>query len=772
MINSIKFRMGSGLSIPIYADWIKVKAVNIEEDHLVISAVNGVPVDIGIAFDELNLGLIIIANDNVDFMSVDQDLDRLQYNAMEFDLYRRSMKIGLADVFKLRDLDSWRYINGVPVELQLRVKVLEDDDGFNGLAITAEDEVAALLMKKIKSVVRDDYSISVSDNIDDTAIRIERGADIGFNHGMTEHLPVHDVTQTLSDAGHDNIILSGSVEPSPGVDLMSTYETEMLIHSDAKAVPSINLDHIDNGMIQITGGEADLASVVSALQGINNGLEIDGDEFDVTLGVSVLQNEGGESCLVLSVPDDITPDLRVPCTGITVPSNTMSFTYDGENKTIEYTLTPAETTDTVSITSSDTSIIQIANDVATAVGVGSAQITITCGEQSTTINVYAALSTGSSSRAINQGVEGGSWSDGDYARTVNQVSGGSLLSYLGAINPWGDGRYITNDSVHHSPPYKLPANCNIMRMTLPVNGRYSDGETYSDFTYSILFFDSTSEGKNAGTGESGYARWLSTYSGSVSSNVAITDTILVDPRADSFAISYSLYNGYNSTGLYVPGIYHFEMDHFDYYDYIQGDGTAFIDTGLNAQTYGADAYEKEIKFVMTSFQMSSGQYPYVTGATNAWGVSGFYICGETSSSNNTLYVMSNQQYANTTVTLSSRDELVTIKTVGMDTYYNGNLIYTASNSTVTINSAMNIPLFTRANYSNGDISYNGYYINHPCPVKIYEYTVRDSNGVAVAHMVPAKCDGNNAIGMYDTVRGIFFTNANSTGSFTVGNDSN
>ena len=208
---------------------------------------------------------------------------------------------------------------------------------------------------------------------------------------------------------------------------------------------------------------------------------------------------------------------------------------------------------------------------------------------------------------------------------------------------------------------------------------------------------------------------------------------------------------------------------YTFYDYVQSDGTAFIDTGLNAQTYGVDTYEKEIKFVLTEFTMPSG-YPYVVGATNSWGNTGFYICGETASTNKTLYICTNGQYSNTTITLSSRDDLITVKTVGYETYVDGTLIYTASSSTTTINNAMNIPLFTTANYSSGAISYDGYYVSTPCPAKIYEYTIKDPQDNVVAHMVPAKRNSDNAAGMWDTVRQQFFTNANSSGTLTVGDD--
>lgn len=80
----------------------------------------------------------------------------------------------------------------------------------------------------------------------------------------------------------------------------------------------------------------------------------------------------------------------VPCTGISLSSNSQAFTAIGATATITATLTPADTTDVLSWSSSDNSVASVANGVITSVGNGSATITATCGNQTATVSVSVA----------------------------------------------------------------------------------------------------------------------------------------------------------------------------------------------------------------------------------------------------------------------------------------------------------------------------------------------------------------------------------------------
>ena len=82
----------------------------------------------------------------------------------------------------------------------------------------------------------------------------------------------------------------------------------------------------------------------------------------------------------------------IPCTGILISPTTKSFTTLGETQQIIPTVTPAYTTDTIHYTSSNTDIATVSDSgLITSVGVGSATITVTCGEQSATCTITSTV---------------------------------------------------------------------------------------------------------------------------------------------------------------------------------------------------------------------------------------------------------------------------------------------------------------------------------------------------------------------------------------------
>lgn len=89
--------------------------------------------------------------------------------------------------------------------------------------------------------------------------------------------------------------------------------------------------------------------------------------------------------------ETITLEDPIPCTGIALSQSSMSATSLGVVGTLTATLTPSDTTDQVVWTSSDTDIATVADGVVTAVGLGTATITATCGNQSATCSVSVAV---------------------------------------------------------------------------------------------------------------------------------------------------------------------------------------------------------------------------------------------------------------------------------------------------------------------------------------------------------------------------------------------
>ena len=76
----------------------------------------------------------------------------------------------------------------------------------------------------------------------------------------------------------------------------------------------------------------------------------------------------------------------VPCTDISLSDDSISFN-SLTSETLTATLTPANTTDTLSWDSSDETVATVVNGVVTCVGIGTATITATCGEQTATCSV-------------------------------------------------------------------------------------------------------------------------------------------------------------------------------------------------------------------------------------------------------------------------------------------------------------------------------------------------------------------------------------------------
>ncbi len=85
--------------------------------------------------------------------------------------------------------------------------------------------------------------------------------------------------------------------------------------------------------------------------------------------------------------EKITISDPVPCTGITLSESSISLNTIGGTQTITPTVTPNDCTDNVIWTSSDDAVATVTNGVVTAVGIGTATITATCGSFSDTCSV-------------------------------------------------------------------------------------------------------------------------------------------------------------------------------------------------------------------------------------------------------------------------------------------------------------------------------------------------------------------------------------------------
>lgn len=117
MVNRINFRMGARRSIPIYADWSRNMTLDTNADNLVLIPENNLPVYSAMSLTQPMLSTSILSpSDEVWFEYVWMALSQL-LDEMEIDLYRRIMKIGIADPLKIGELDGWNPEDGLRVSL-------------------------------------------------------------------------------------------------------------------------------------------------------------------------------------------------------------------------------------------------------------------------------------------------------------------------------------------------------------------------------------------------------------------------------------------------------------------------------------------------------------------------------------------------------------------------------------------------------------------------------------------------------------------------------
>lgn len=213
--------------------------------------------------------------------------------------------------------------------------------------------------------------------------------------------------------------------------------------------------------------------------------------------------------------DKVTLLGNIPCTGITLEDDSIEFTAYGQTAQIEYTLTPADTTDVVSITSGNEDIVTVSGDTITAVGVGSTTVTVSCGNQSKTISISSTMNM---VRYWKTGYQVGY--DEQYHRAKDNAV--ANWGYCGSETAWGDSRVISISSTPHIYVYRIPKNTASLTINVP----------NSSWNTILIFFNSkqtwgNEPGAYAISGEVNY-----------SDSVAGTRTVTIPEGADSIGIAY------------------------------------------------------------------------------------------------------------------------------------------------------------------------------------------------------------------------------------------
>lgn len=81
------------------------------------------------------------------------------------------------------------------------------------------------------------------------------------------------------------------------------------------------------------------------------------------------------------------PPEPVPCESVSLSPSSLTFTTVGQSQQVTATLTPVDTTDTLTWSSSNTNVATVANGLVTIHGIGTAIITAMCGTKTATITI-------------------------------------------------------------------------------------------------------------------------------------------------------------------------------------------------------------------------------------------------------------------------------------------------------------------------------------------------------------------------------------------------
>ena len=184
-------------------------------------------------------------------------------------------------------------------------------------------------------------------------------------------------------------------------------------------------------------------------------------------------------------------------------------------------------------------------------------------------------------------------------------------------------------------------------------------------------------------------------------------------------------------------------------EYIEGTGTQWINTGYTPKS--TDTIEVEVEFS----KVNSNQAFWCARKGGADGTFTFFWLtgGPRFDYNKTQSAI---QLATFTAAMGTRYHAKADGTTGEVTI-NGNVVFTYSPASFTVGG----PLSVLASQSNGSSAGNyGYH-------RFYSLTITNSSGTPVVNLVPAERASDGVIGVYDTVRNVFKTNAGS-GTFLCG----
>lgn len=146
---------------------------------------------------------------------------------------------------------------------------------------------------------------------------------------------------------------------------------------------------------------------------------------------------------------------EVPCTGISLSPNALTFEQAEETKVLTATLTPSNTTDVLVWTSSDTNVATVLDGTVTIHGIGSATITATCGNASSSISINQSTlkAAGTPKMVDGKQIEASGTDPNRYLRLASGTNQHSLGSKFTGESELAVGNGSTNDYELIKVPY-------------------------------------------------------------------------------------------------------------------------------------------------------------------------------------------------------------------------------------------------------------------------------------------------------------------------------
>ena len=231
----------------------------------------------------------------------------------------------------------------------------------------------------------------------------------------------------------------------------------------------------------------------------------------------------------------------IPCEGITLSDETKTLSAIGESATLTATLIPANTTDTVTWSTSDSNVVNVVDGVITAVSIGEAVITASCGTQTASCAVSVEVVPdfvvvgGFNARKATGGVLNGNTTTAETAGKNAIIAGNNSDSNVKTLDRSG-GSQAELDSNFRFVPIPIPVGAKRIK----IKSNFVKENVTLGFKTRFLFMDSTtSESTYVGAkcidGKTGDSNW--------DQDSEVTEVIYAIPEndsIDSFACSLNM----------------------------------------------------------------------------------------------------------------------------------------------------------------------------------------------------------------------------------------